>query len=161
MVGSLHAAGTGEPHPPRPSRRGVLQAGASSDLRSSRYMRTVSKTWARSDGPADVALSSRRGRSQCRFPHARHPAQRRQPARKFFGNTCTGIGRASIHRDDNLLRSKPKSARQAGTITNNTVIHCRFYDLTHAMATLIYQLSKTWKANFFDMGIASGRLKSV
>lgn len=27
--------------------------------------------------------------------------------------------------------------RQAGTITNMTVIQCRFYDLTHVVATLI------------------------
>ena len=50
--------------------------------------------------------------------------------------------------------------RQAGTITNNTVIHSRFYGLVHAVATPIYRAPEARKATLFLYGGAPGGLKS-
>lgn len=140
-------------------------------MRSSRYMRTVSKTKARCDGPVDVALTEPAGPKPLPFSSRQAPTLRKQPARKSCGNTCTRIGRASNCRATELLNATNKKVRQAGTITNNMVIHIRFYGLVPVVATPIYPASKAQVAIqvtrlrirgciWDEYGDASGQLKS-
>lgn len=97
-------------------------------------------------GPKPLPFSSRQA-----------PASRKQPARKSCGNTCTRIAGPKITAQLNFSTLKNKKVRQAGTITNNMVIHIRFYGLVPVVATPIYPASKAWLTRLRIRGCVWGQ----
>ena len=103
-----------------------------------------------------LLLSSRRGRNPCRFPHDRRPHRGSSLQENPAEAPAPGSFGLQLTAQLNFPSLKNEKVRQAGTITNNMVIHICFYGLAPAVATPIHPPSKAWLTRLCTRGCVWG-----